>query len=209
MTRKAPNSGGRSGAATEPFVTTEAQGTVKLELFRSALSRARFNKSIGKFADKEFATKDRLVKAAYGEAKGRATHAWRKSSEFQIAMHYAVALKTMEPLAKFLESKTLLTRSNRLALARFVRSFEAPQRGRPSGRLKSDFYEAQRNVVYLVQLGQQVWRKKYKRQRVPASVTNELIAEAIYEASKVFPKAKLSSDDIRALVNKASRKIID
>jgi hypothetical protein len=41
----------------EPFVATEAQETVKLELFRSALSRARFNKAIGKVADKAFATK--------------------------------------------------------------------------------------------------------------------------------------------------------
>lgn len=59
------------------LVATESQDTAKLELFRSALSRARFNKSIGKFADKAFATKDRLVKAAYDEAIRHSANAWK------------------------------------------------------------------------------------------------------------------------------------
>ena len=72
MTMKAPNSGGQSGAATKPSVAPEAQDTAKLELFRSALSRARFNKSIGKFADKAFATKDRRSEG--GLRRGQNAH---------------------------------------------------------------------------------------------------------------------------------------
>ena len=64
MTRKATSkSGKQSGAAAEPSKSKDATK------FRSALSRARLDKSMGKFADKEFATKDPLVKAAYDEAK--------------------------------------------------------------------------------------------------------------------------------------------
>ena len=58
--------------------------------------------------------------------------------------------------------------------------------------------------------GQKKWLEKNKRQRVPASVTNELIAEAIDLASEAFkPQSKLSPDVISALVHKTSRKIID
>jgi hypothetical protein len=207
MSRKALIGGRHSGAATEPFV---AKGTAKSESFRSALSRARFNKAIGKLADKAFATKSPRVKAAYGEAKTRSANAWKKSSDFQTALHHAVFLKTLGPLAKFLESKVLLTRSDRLALARFVRSWEAPKLGRPPGPLSGEVNAAQRNAVYLVRVLQRDWLKENNRQRVPASVTDELIAHAINEASKAFPRSpKLSPGDIRALVNKASRKIID
>jgi hypothetical protein len=210
MTRKLPSSGGQSGATTEPFAAAAAQDTAKLALFRSALSRARFNKSIGKLAEKEFATKDRRVKAAYDEAKMQLTNAWRKSSEFQTALHFAVTLKIMEPLAKLLESKTPMTRSDRLTLASFVRSLEAPKEGRPPGRLSDDLNVAQRNAVYLVWHCQKDWLIKNNRQRVPGSVTNELIAYAINVATKDFPLSpKLSSDDIRARVNKTSRNIID
>ncbi|WOH82148.1 hypothetical protein RX327_02815 [Bradyrhizobium sp. BEA-2-5] len=149
-----------------------------------------------------------LETAAYKEKKRRLGNAW-KTSEFENAMYFAGALKIMEPLASFLESKAILRRSDRLALARFVRSFAAPKPGRPIGRVAGDSNEAQRNAVYLVRLGQQCWRKESKRQRVPASVTNELIVVAIKEALKAFPKAKISPDDVRALVNKASRKIVD
>ena len=48
MTRKATRkAGGNPGAATEPFVATELSKDAP-KSFRSALSRARFNKSIGK-----------------------------------------------------------------------------------------------------------------------------------------------------------------
>ncbi|MBR1216201.1 hypothetical protein [Bradyrhizobium sp. JYMT SZCCT0180] len=145
--------------------------------------------------------------AAYMEAKRRTRNAW-KSSDFQTAMHYAVTLKTLEPLAKFLESKALLTRSDRLTLARFVRSREVPKVGRPRGPLSGNV--AQRNAVYWVRLGQQKWLKENGRQRVPTSVTVVLIADAINLASKAFPLLpKPRADDVRALVNKASRKIIE
>jgi hypothetical protein len=183
-------------------VVTESQGTAKL-------SRARFNKAMGKVADEAFATKDRRVKGAYQGAKRRTCDAWRKSSEFNVALYDAVTFKAMEPLAKFLESKTLLTRSDRLALARFVRSLKAPKVGRPPGRLPGEENAALRNAAYWVQVQQQAWLNKNNRQRVPASVTNEFITDAINVVSTAFkPRSKLSSDDIRALVNKTSRKII-
>jgi hypothetical protein len=154
--------------------------------------------------------KDPVETAAYNKAKRRTANAWKETSEFQTALHHTVILKTMEPLAKFLESKTLLTRGDRLMLARFVRSREAPKVGRPRGPLSGDVYAAERNAVYWVRLRQQKWLEGKKRERVPAGVTDELIAEAINVASKDFnvsPK-KLSFDDIRALVYKTSRKII-
>jgi hypothetical protein len=120
-----------------------------------------------------------------------------------------MTLKTMEPLAKFLESKKPLTRSDRLALARLLRSLEAPKVGRPRGPLSGDVNAAEKNAVYWVWLGQKKWLEKNKRQRVPASVTTKLIADAINLASEAFKlPSKLSSDVILAKVNKTSRKII-
>jgi hypothetical protein len=208
MTKKATSkSGPQSGATPEPLLATEAE-TAKLE--RSALSRAPFNKAIAKLADKAFATKSSAVKAAYNKAKTSTGRGWKSPGEFKAALYYAVTLKLMEPLAKLLESKTLLTRSDRLAFASFVRSLKPSKDGRPPGPLSDALHVAQRNAVYLVRLGQKAWLIEKNRQRVPASVTDKLIADAIDEASKAFPRSpKLSPGDIRALVNKASRKIID
>jgi hypothetical protein len=147
--------------------------------------------------------------AAYEEAKKRISNAWEKASEFETALHFTLVLKRMEPLASFLESETPLTPSDRLTLARFVSFFEAPTAGRPRGPLSGDVNAAQRNAVYWVRLHQQTWLKENKRQRVPTSVTNDFITDAINLASEAFKlRSKLSSDDIRALVNKTSRKII-
>ena len=178
--------------------------------FRAAMSRACFNRSTGEWADKEFATKSSLVKAAYNAFQRRTANAWEAdSSEFQTALHIAMTLKTMEPLAKFLESKKPLTRSDRLALARLLRSLEAPKVGRPRGPLSGDVNAAEKNAVYWVWLGQKKWLEKNKRQRVPASVTTKLIADASSMASEAFKlPSKLSSDVILAKVNKTSRKII-
>lgn len=183
----APN----KGRSSEPLAATAPRDIAKFEAWLAT-------------------NKGPIVTAAYNEAKRRTRNAW-KPSEFQTALHYAVVLKTIEPLAKFLESETLLTRNDRHALARFVRSFEAPKAGRPPGPLPGDVNAAQRNAVYLVRLWQQAWLNKNNRQRVPTSTTNAFIADAINVASKaldVSPK-KLSPDDIRALVNKTSRKILD
>jgi hypothetical protein len=147
--------------------------------------------------------------AAYEEYTNRISNGWKTASKFDEALNFTLVRKTMEPLAKFLESETPLTKSDRFKLARFVRSFEEPKVGRPGGRSSSDVNTAERNAVYWVRLGQRKWRDENKHQRVPAGVTNELIAEAINAASISFPKVKLSSGDIRAQVHKNSRKILD
>jgi len=78
MTKKAPPINEEHlGAATEPLAPTESQGPAKFELFRSALSRARYNKSIGKIADKAFAARSPREKAAYDEAKRLLENAWK------------------------------------------------------------------------------------------------------------------------------------
>jgi hypothetical protein len=46
-------------------------------LFRSNLSRARFNKAIGEVADKAFATQPPSVKAAYNDTKKLLENAWK------------------------------------------------------------------------------------------------------------------------------------
>jgi hypothetical protein len=75
--KAAPNNGEQSDAATEPLVATASQDTAKREKFRAALRRARAEKAFSKHADKAFATKDHLVKAAYEEATRHSANAWK------------------------------------------------------------------------------------------------------------------------------------
>lgn len=134
--------------------------------------------------------------AAYNKAKRRIANAW-KSSELQTALHYVVTLKTMEPLAQFLESETHMTRSDRLTLGSFIRSLEARKTRRPL----SSRQEAEHNAVYLVRLGQQKWCKMHGRERVTRSVTDGLITDAVKTCLTTF-KVKLDPDNIRRIIDK-------
>lgn len=195
MTRKAPNSVGQSSAATEPYVATETRDTAKLELFRSALSRARFNKSIGKFADKAFATKDRRVKAAYDEAKMRLSNA--SKSEFQQALARA---------ANYLPSTGPVTREDKRALADFIKPLKMLLKGRSRGMGLRFIAMAERAAAYLVRERLKLLRKKSGRKRISpkTGIHAKLIAEAITEVSIQFnvPPAKISADTISRLVRK-------
>ena len=134
--------------------------------------------------------------AAYKKAKRRMANAW-KSSELQTALHYVVTLQTMEPLAQFLESKTQMTRSDRLALGGFIRSLEV----RKTRRALSSRQVAEKNAVYLVQLGQLKWCKTHGRERVPRSVTEGLITDAVKTCLTAF-KVQLYPDNIRRIIEK-------
>jgi hypothetical protein len=190
VTKKTPpNNGEQPGATVEPLVTIESPN---------------YGEMPGTTTEPLEATDlQDIATAAYTEGKRRTRNAW-KSSEFQTALHFAVTLKTMEPLAKFLESKTPLTRSDRRALARFIRSLEAPKAGRPSGPLSGDVYSAQRNAVYLVRLGQQQWCEQHGRVRVTRSVTEGLITAAVKTCSEALkvPAAALDPDTIRKILDK-------
>jgi hypothetical protein len=140
---------------------------------------------------------------AYRKYKSDLINAW-KFSEFRQVLHFAVVIGSMKPLATFLTSDKPLARSDRRALAGFVRSLEKRKQGRPPGPSPGDVPAALRNAVYLVRLGQQSWLRKHNRQRVPPSVTNELIPDAIKVASSAFkvPAAKIGADDIHRLLSK-------
>jgi hypothetical protein len=175
--KAAPNNGDQSSAATEPLVATQAQDIAKFEAW--------------------LATKKGPVEtAAYKKAKRRIANAW-KSSELQTALHYVVTLKTTEPLAQFLESKTRMTRTDRIALGGFIRSLEA----RKSRRALSPRQVAEKNAVYLVQLGQLKWCKTHGRERVPRSVTEGLITDAVKTCLTAF-KVQLDPDNIRRIIKK-------
>ncbi|MFK4536167.1 thiamine kinase-like enzyme [Bradyrhizobium ottawaense] len=195
MSRKALNGGGQSGPAIKPLATMQARDAAKLESFRSALNRARFNKSIGKLADKMFATKSRPVNEAYSEKTFRLTNAWK--SEFREALARAES---------YLPSTKAVTQEDKRALADFIKKLKELHRGRPRGGSPRRPAMAERTAAHLV-----LERLKYMREKTGAKriskksgIPAKLIADARKEVSLHFsvPAAKISADNIARLVDK-------
>ncbi|MBR1151553.1 hypothetical protein [Bradyrhizobium sp. JYMT SZCCT0428] len=189
MTRKEPNRGRQ--AATK---LAAARDTAKLESFRSTLRRARFNKSMGTFADKEFATKDSRVKAAYAEAKMRSTNAWK--SEFQ---------QDLARAATYLPTTKPATRDDKSALADFLKPLNKLLKGRlrrgdPLPR------SAERAAAHLVRERLKFLREKSGKERITrkSGMPAKLIAEAIKDVSLQLkaPLAKISAASVSRLVYK-------
>jgi hypothetical protein len=177
-------------------VVTETQNTAKLELFRSTLSRARFNKSIGKLADEAFATKDPAVKVAHDVATMRAANAWK--SEFQQAI--ALAASHL-PLSK---PRTLVDRSAVKELIKALQKLLRGQRPRPPVKASPRIPAAEFAAVSIARAAKRLWRINNRRQRVPPEVTEKLITDAIKSASLQFsvPENMIRRDAIKRLLNK-------
>jgi hypothetical protein len=183
----------QSGLTRESLL--KAQSTAKSESFRSALSRARFNKAIGKLADKAFATKSPRVKAAHDEARMHLTNAWK--SEFQQALARA---------ATYLPSTKPVTREDKRALADFLKPLKKLLKGRSRGMGPRLFAMAERAAAHRVRERLKLFREKDGRKRISSKsgIHRKLIAEAIPEVSTQFnvPPAKVSADNIFKLLNK-------
>jgi hypothetical protein len=202
LLRYANGKGGNNSDRESGAMTKKARSK-RGELLERAAKRAKRNENV-----QLQALLAKTETAAYKQLKRRTRIAW-KASEFDQALHLSRVLKTIDPLAEFLESNAPLTKNNRLTLITLIRpyisSLESRGPGRPKGRSQGDFSEAERNAAYWVRLEKQKWLKNNGRQKVPRSVTNALIKEAIKLASMSFP-AKLSPDGIRGRLDKTSRK---
>ena len=152
----------QSGPATAPLVAAELSKDAP-KSFRSALSRARFNKSIGKLADKAFATKDRRVKAAYDKEKMRTANAWK--SEFQQALARA---------ATYLPSTKPVTREDKRALADFLKPLNKLLKGRPRGGPPRLPPLAEHAAAHLVRERLKLLRKKNGKERISKELGAEV-----------------------------------
>jgi len=193
MRRKAPNGSGQSRATAEPSAPRQALDTAKLETFRSALKRARSNKSISKYADQAFATKDPVVKAAYDELKMRLANAWK--SEFQQALAQADF---------YLGSKKPITREDRQALENLIKKMKKLLKGRPHGGERRPPAAAERAAVYLARERLKFLRETSGRKRISKESGSKLIAETIEAVSFQLgvPSKKISPENVARLLYK-------
>jgi hypothetical protein len=164
-------------------------------LFRSNLSRARFNKAMDKIANDSFATKSPLVKAAYGESNMRSSNAW--NSEFQQALARAeYCLSSTKPV----------TREDKRALADFLKRLKRLLKRRPRGGAPRLPPLAERAAANLVRERLKAFRKESGKKRISrkSGEPARLIAEAIKEVSIHFSVApsKISAKNISTLVYK-------
>lgn len=194
MKSKRSISRGQSRATGQPSAAKQAQEKKKLH-FRSALDRARFNRSISKAADRAFKTKDLSVKEAYYEETFRLTIAWK--SEFQQALARAETC---------LPSTRAVTKEDKRALAALIKKLQELGRGRPRGGSPRRPAMAERAAAHLVLERLKNSREETGARRISkkSGILAKLIASARKEVSLQFgvPAEKISADNIASLVNK-------
>jgi hypothetical protein len=121
--------------------------------------------------------------AAFRDLETRTANAWKSKFQQQLALAVSY-LPTTKP-------RTL---EDRVAVNDLIKLLNKLLSGRPRGRVASNLTSRHLPAEFQVRQGQKSWCIKHGRRRAPASVTNELIADAIKKDSSI------SADELRRLV---------
>jgi hypothetical protein len=162
--------------------------------------------------------------AAYREHDEQVGSAWKADPEFGNALKLAITIGVTKPLRDYVKAGKPVPQEHVsvageitpmhtlvAALLGEQNQQQKQQQGRPQ-RVASEApckERAERNAAWLVAFAQAYWRECNGRKRVPPTITNKMIEQAIAEAAKALnvPASAIKASNIRNLL-KSGRVVV-